>query len=216
APGGRGRGLVMQAVSWWAEGDLFEGCNCDLLCPCHVSFRQKGTYDYCEPIWAAHIERGQWGELSLDNLNAVVAALAPGLTMYDGNWTAHLYLDDRSTSEQEQALIAIFSGEVGGAWARISPFFRDGKFQSVKKAPFEYHREHRLRRLSVANLISLEVEAIRGADPEAEVKLINLRNVIHGPEHTLSRSNHRIDDGALTWDNSGKNGLYSSFRWSGP
>ena len=26
--------------TWWAEGDLFEGCNCNLLCPCHVTFHQ--------------------------------------------------------------------------------------------------------------------------------------------------------------------------------
>lgn len=136
--------------------------------------------------------------------------------MFDGNWIAHLYLDDQATAEQEQALRAIFSGGAGGGWSHIAPFFQDGRFQSVRRAPFEYHRERRSRRLSITDLLFLEVEAIRGADPETEVTLTNLRNVIHGPEHTLSRSNHRINDGELNWDNTGKHGLYSSFSWSGP
>ena len=33
-------------VEWTVEGDLFEGCNCNLLCPCHVSFRQPPTNGY--------------------------------------------------------------------------------------------------------------------------------------------------------------------------
>ncbi len=84
------------------------------------------------------------------------------------------------------------------------------------RAPFNYIKEGRTRTLHISDLVSLEVEAIRGADPEEEVKLTNLRNVIHGLEHTLSRSNHQIHDAGLNWDNSGKHGLYSAFRWAGP
>jgi hypothetical protein len=68
----------------------------------------------------------------------------------------------------------------------------------------------------VNHVASLEVEAIRGADPEQEVTIRNLYNLIHGPEHVIARSNLSVDAQGLKWDNSGKHGLYSHFKWSGP
>ncbi len=163
-----------------------------------------------------HIERGQCGPIGLEGLNVLVAAFCPGPTMYAGNWTALLYIDDKATPEQRDALITILSGESGGPWARIAPFFEAGKFKSIKGAPFDFVKERRARTLRVPDRASLEVEAIRGVNSEEEVKLTNLVNVIHGPEHVLARSTHRVHDEGLQWDNSGKHGLYSTFRWSGP
>ena len=194
----------------------FEGCNCELLCPCHVSFRQRGSYDACEAIWAAHIDRGQYGSVDVGGLNTLVVALAPGPTMADGNWAALLYVDDTSTTEQERAVIGIFSGEAGGGWARIAQFYTGGVYRAIKRASLQYVREGRTRSLRMGDAASLNVEAIRGADPDEEVRLANLRNVIHGQEHILARSTHRVSDEGLQWDNSGKHGLYSAFRWSGP
>ena len=72
---------MAQDLRWWAEGDLLDACNCELLCPCHVSFRQKATYDTCEAIWGVNIQRGEWGQTPLDGLKAVIVAFAPGPLM---------------------------------------------------------------------------------------------------------------------------------------
>ena len=193
-----------------------DACNCELLCPCHVSFRQKPTYDTCEAIWGAHIDRGQMGETDLAGLNALIIAFCPGPAMYDGNWTGLLYIDELATPPQETALAAILSGAAGGPWSRLSPFFEDGKLKAVKRASLDFVKEGRTRRMMASGAASLAVEAIRGVNPDDEVKLTNLRNVIHGYEHVLARSTHNVQDEGIQWDNVGKNGLYSAFRWSGP
>ena len=204
---------------WRIAGSLFEGCNCELLCPCHVSFRQKASYGFCEAIWGVHIADGAFRDVSLDGLNASVAAYCPGPTMADGNWRAVLYLDQSASPEQEQALLNIFSGEVGGPWARIAPLFANGRFESVRKVQILFSKESRVRKLQIVGdneVGSLEVEAIRGADRQGVAKITNLHNVIHGLEHVLARSNYRIHDQELRFEGSGKHGLYSEFRWSGP
>lgn len=206
----------MTGESWWLEGDLLDACNCELLCPCHISFRQKPTYDTCEAIWGVHIEGGSMGETDLAGLNALIIAFCPGPTMYDGHWTGLIYLDSRVTPPQEAALTAIFSGDAGGPWSRLAPFFEEGKIKTVKRASLDFVKEGRNRRMIASGLASLELEAIRGVDPDEEVKLTNLRNVIHGNEHILARSTHNVHDQGVQWDNAGKNGLYSTFRWSGP
>jgi hypothetical protein len=206
----------MPTPEWWAEGDLFEGCNCDSLCPYHVAFRQKSTNATCHNAWGAHIDQGRYGPVDLAGLNAMMITYCPGPSMFDGDWVALLYIDDRATPQQEEALLTIFSGEGGGPWARIARFFKDGALTASGRASVEFARDRRTRTLRVNHAASLEVEAIRGADPEQEVTIRNLYNVIHGPEQVIARSNLSVDAQGLKWDNSGKHGLYSHFKWSGP
>jgi len=101
---------------WRAEGELFEGCNCNLLCPCHVTFRQSPTNGYCDAIWAVSIEQGRFGEADLAGLGAVIFVHSPGPTMADGDWTSVLYVDANATKEQADALERVFSGKAGGPW----------------------------------------------------------------------------------------------------
>lgn len=204
----------MGSVDWWAEGDLFEGCNCDSLCPCHVAFRQKSTQPTCDGAWGIHIEQGQYGSVELNNLNGMVVYHCPGPSMFDGGWTALIYTDDQASPEQTAAVNDILCGSGGGPWARIAQFFDGGRPKSIQTASFKFSKENHRRSLEVAGLASLLVEALRGADPDEEVKITNLYNVIHGEEHTIARSNLSVDTGDLKWDNSGKHGLYSRFRWA--
>jgi len=211
--------MTSAETGWWVAGSLFEGCNCELLCPCHVSFQQRASYGFCEAIWGVHIADGAYRDASLDGLNAAIAAYCPGPAMADGNWRAVLYLDQAASPEQEQALLNIFSGEEGGPWARIAPLFANGRFETVRKLQIIFSKESRVRKLQIIGddeVGSLEVEAIRGADRQGVAKIINLHNVIHGLEHVMARSNYRIHDQELRFEGSGKHGLYSEFRWSGP
>ncbi len=208
------------ARAWQLEGDLLDMCNCELLCPCHVSFRQKSTYDICEGLWVANIERGAWNQLNLDGLRVMVTFHCPSPVMYEGGWAAVLYIDERASQEQEAALTEIFSGQAGGPWARLAPFFKDGEFQAVKRAAFDFTKEGRTFRVTTSTATDgatdLEIQAIRGVNSDDEVKITNLRNVIHGEEHVMAHSDHKVDDEGLRWDYTGKNGLYSRFSWSGP
>lgn len=43
---------------WWAKGLLFENCNCQVVCPGHVSFKQLCTHERCLGHWSIHIEEG--------------------------------------------------------------------------------------------------------------------------------------------------------------
>ena len=117
-------------------------------------------------------------------------------------------------------MLNIFSGEEGGPWARIAPLFANGRFETVRKLQILFSsKESRVRKLQIigdGEVGSLEVEAILGADRQGVAKIINLHNVIHGLEHVMARSNYRIHDQVLRFEGSGKHGLYSEFRWSGP
>ena len=203
------------AKEWTVEGELFEGCNCNLLCPCHVSFRQPATNDHCDTIWAMSIEQGRYGDVDLAGMNVAIFVHCPSPIMIDADWTAVMYLDDRATPEQDEGLRAIFSGEAGGPWQIMSQFYQDGKYHAVTRTPLDITIDGRTKTVNAPDRLFLEVRAIRGADQEGLATITNLRNAIHGDEHVLGRSNFTLDDEGMTWDYQAKHGLYSKFKWSG-
>ena len=207
--------MIPVSESWWVEGELFEGCNCNLLCPCHISFRQPPTNGFCDAIWAAMFERGRFGDTDLAGLGAVIFVYSPGPTMADGDWTSVLYVDAAASEQQAVATRAIFSGKSGGPWEILGQFYRDGELSVVRRVPLEITIDATARTVRAPDLLLLEVEAIRGADKETTATISNLRNVIHGNVHTLARSNQTIRDEAISWEEQGKHGLYSRFRWAG-
>ena len=203
------------AEEWTAVGDLFEGCNCNLLCPCHVSFRQAPTNGHCDTIWAVTIEQGRYGGVGLAGLSVAIFLHCPGPTMVEGDWTAVMLLDDRSSPEQDAALRTIFSGEAGGPWQIMCQFYRDGKYHAIERTPLEMTVDGRTRTVNAPDRLFLEMQTLRGADQVGVVTINNLRNVIHGDEHVLGRSNFKVEDESMTWEYQGKHGLYSKFKWSG-
>jgi hypothetical protein len=100
-------------VSFHVEGDYFEVCNCDVSCNC--IWLGAATQDHCDVLLAWHVTNGNKDGVDLSGLNAVMAVHTPK-RMTDGGWKVALYLDDRATAEQSQALGAVFSGGPVATW----------------------------------------------------------------------------------------------------
>ncbi len=68
--------------SWSFTGDYFENCNCTVVCPCLFStnapLTSSPTEGACEVAFAFHLERGRYGDVTLDGLNVVLIARTPG------------------------------------------------------------------------------------------------------------------------------------------
>ena len=93
-------------------------CNCDVSCNC--VWLGPATQDHCDVLLAWHVTRGNKDGVDLSGLNAVMA-VHPPKRMTDGGWKVALYLDDRATAEQSEALGAVFSGGAGGYLAGLGP-----------------------------------------------------------------------------------------------
>jgi hypothetical protein len=87
------------STNWKADGTYFESCNCDVVCPC--VFTSAPTEGNCKVLVAWHIDSGNYGELSLDGLNVVMAAYSPG-HMLETPWQVALYLDENGNAKQSK------------------------------------------------------------------------------------------------------------------
>ena len=58
--------------AWWAKGLFFENCNCQVVCPGHVHFSNKCTYERCIGYWAIRFDEGSYGDVDLAGVTAVI------------------------------------------------------------------------------------------------------------------------------------------------
>jgi len=209
--------MAEPAPTWFLDGDYFENCNCAVVCPCLVSSQAPltaiPTEGVCDVAIAVHISQGMYGDVAINDLNAVLVAHTPG-PMIDGNWTVALYLDERADDAQRAALQAILSGQAGGVMGGFAPLI--GEVLGVKAVPIAFAIEGKRRSVEVPGLLSLNVRPVATLMGEdAEVLLANahpfapdsLGMAVGGEGSTCA-------DYGLMWDNSGRNAHYATIHWS--
>jgi len=208
--------MTQAATRWSLQGEYFENCNCDFICPC--VFAATGpltalpTDGYCDVGFAFHIDRGAYGSVSLDGLNVVAAVHADGV-MGSGNWKMALYLDDRASAPQAEALQAIFSGAAGGPMAALAPLV--GEVLGVKPASISFERSGRRRSVRIPNVMQMAVEGMPSMNPESEIWVATGHPI--APERmalATGAAGNTFNDYGMRWDNSGKNGFYAAISWS--
>jgi hypothetical protein len=195
--------------TWKASGSYFEACNCEVGCPC--VFLSAPTTGDCRVLIGWHVERGGFGEVKLDDLNVAMAAHAPG-PMLQVKWRVALYLDERATPEQADALGKIFSGQAGGHLAVVVPLI--GEVLGVRRTPIEFRAEGKRRSLRIPKIAEMEIEAIDGQGG-AEVTVQNPPMCV-APGHASGVAKSKrvsYQDHNLQWEVSGKNGFYSPFNY---
>jgi hypothetical protein len=96
---------------WFFDADYLQACNCDYGCPCE--FSAPPTTGSCDGLGAWRINRGEYDGLSLDGLGLGFAAKWPG-AIHEGNGTVLLFVDEKASPAQRDALLAIGSGQAAG------------------------------------------------------------------------------------------------------
>jgi hypothetical protein len=199
-------------TDWKVEGDYFEGCNCNSVCPC-VFLGDPDEGD-CKLTVAWHINKGHYGSAELDDLNVVGVFYAPGNMVTGPKWQATLYLDKRASKEQADALGAIFGGQAGGAPGALPGLI--GEVKGVHQVAIDFAIDGRRRRLSIPATLSLSIEALAGADTTREPTMTNLAmGVVPGIDPVLARSTaYTYKDSGMQWSNYGKHGFSSRFAYA--
>ena len=83
------------------SGTYFESCNC--FAPCSCVCLSAPTEGDCAVLVGWHIDQGTLCDVKLDGLNAALFAHSPG-HMMEGKWRVVLYLDERASAAQQEAL----------------------------------------------------------------------------------------------------------------
>ena len=203
------------AVNWQVNGQYFETCSCDYLCPCTPgNFTGKQTLGYCNFAFVFHVDRGRYGNTTLDGLNFAIVGQAPGPTFADGNAAVGLISDERATPEQQQALVQIGSGQGGGPMAAFAPFIT--KMLGVEAKPIHFEKKGMTCSVSIPGVLDQAVEGVPSTVKQGEPLYID--NTMHPVNARLAlakATRSHLHAFGIDWDDtSGKNnGHFAPFNW---
>ena len=98
----------MSYIDWMINGLSIGNCNCNYGCPCQ--FYAPPTYEKCEGLEVFDIEKGYFGDVTLDGLR-IVTIIAWPAAIHEGNGIGQVIIDQRADEAQREALYKIVSGE---------------------------------------------------------------------------------------------------------
>lgn len=205
---------------WRIAGEYLENCNCEVLCPCLLGPRNaaggalaRPTEGHCDVPVVFQIRAGVYGAVDLGGTHAALAVYTPG-AMGAGGWTCGLYLDERATPAQREALEAILAGRAGGVMARVSGLVTT--WLPTRVAPIEFGLDGRRRWARIPGVLDVELEGIEGRRPGTESWLDNVRHFVSDRLAAARATRSAYRDHGFAWDHTGRNGHYASFEWEGP
>ena len=201
-------------MAWSIEGEYFENCSCEVVCPCTASLALAADNDYCRVVLAFRIERGEVDGVDVSGLG-VAAVAESGRYMYEGNWKLGLLIDDSASEEQADKLQAVFTGQLGGPMGAISGLVSE--VLGVERVPFDFSSadgHHRLRieghgEASVQDVVPFGVE---NGEPA------RLTGVFHpvGSELTIAKADESsgVEIFGMKFGGGGKSAFSHPFAWS--
>jgi hypothetical protein len=201
-------------MSWHIEGDYFESCNCDAICPCRqVGDRPGGrsTHGVCFGVLSWLVREGHAD-------GVVLGGLAAAFTIrYDDDesgspWSFVVHVDERGSEEQRRALADILTGRLGGDDVMRLPWVRKPSEElAVRASPIELRTGPDGHELRVGR--SIELSATRPFETEERVSCVIPGH--HVPGRELYADRLAVRDAPFAWELAGNCAFASTFSYSG-
>ena len=144
-------------MAWHLKGSYTETCSCDLICPCNASFDHGATYDYCRVVLVFNIKEGDVEGTDISGCKLAAIADTPKV-MTEGNWRLGVFVDDKASDEQADKLVKVFTGQLGGPMAGLTPLV--GELLGVERVPFDVQDDGVRHSVKIGDVIDFEIEDI--------------------------------------------------------
>jgi hypothetical protein len=200
-------------MAYHLEGSLLEVCDCRVLCPCWIGEDpDNGT---CDSVLAYHFAKGSIDGVDVAGRTIALVSHIPG-NVLKGNFRVALYLDQGTTDAQQQALLNVYTGKLGGPIADFAKLV--GEVVSVERAPIRFEVEGGHGTLTIGEVSHAELEPYTGPDGATTTLTNTIFSTVPGaPVFVSKATRYRSRHAALGHDIdiSGHNALQSAFVFDG-
>jgi hypothetical protein len=195
------------------EGTLLEACSCNVLCPCWIGEDPDGGT--CDAFVAYHFDHGQIRGIDVGGLSLVSVAQIPG-NVLQGNWKIAMFIDDKATDEQLNAIVDAYSGKLGGTLADLAGLI--GEVVDVQRAPMVHETRGGKGTLRVGDFVSADMEPYRGPDGETITTLRDsvFSTVPGSPAYVAKCHTHtvKLPQYGMEWEFEGRNAIQADYVMS--
>jgi len=198
-------------MAYQLDGSLLEVCTCNILCPCWVGEDPDGGK--CDGVLAWHFDKGSIDGTDVSGRTFVILAHIPG-NILEGNWRVVVYVDDQATDEQQQALLDVWTGKLGGPVADLAQLV--GEVLAVERAPITFKVEGAKGTLKIGDAIHADLQPFKGATGESTALHDSVFTTIPGsPAYVGKADRYKVDVPAHGFeiDLQGHNAVQGSFHF---
>jgi hypothetical protein len=200
-------------MAYHLEGRLLEVCDCRVLCPCWIGEDpDNGT---CDSLQAWHFDAGTIEGIDVTGRTIAMVAHIPG-NVLKGNFRVALYVDEGASDKQQEAILNVYSGKLGGPVADLAKLV--GEVVSVQKAAIKFAVHEGRGTLKVGDVSYAELEPYRGPDGSTTTLSNTIFSTVPGaPVFVGKAARYRSKNKALGHDidMTGHNALQSTFVFDG-
>jgi len=205
---------ALQTQTYTIQGRLLEVCSCAAICPCWIGEDPDGGS--CDSSLAWYVDSGTVRGVDVSDRCVALTVFIPG-NVLAGNWKAVVYVDDRCTQEQQDALLAVFTGALGGPIADLAALI--GEVVAVERAAISFTVEQGEGTLKVGDSIEAHLAPFQGATGKTTTLSETVFSTVPGsPAYPGKASVYRQKSskiGRPDVDISGRNAVQAMFTFSG-
>jgi hypothetical protein len=193
------------------QGTLLEACDCGVLCPCWIGEDPDGGT--CQALIAYNLDAGTIRGVDVSGLTFAGIAFIPG-NVLAGNWQEVVFVDDRASEEQQQALLDAFTGKLGGPLADLAELV--GEVKEVMRVPISHQINDGKGRITIGDgKAYAEMEPYRGPDGSETVLQNSIFSTVPGsPAWVGKAGKYKVDvpEHGMTWEFEGRNAIQSDWN----
>jgi len=205
---------AVQTQTYTIQGRLLEVCSCAAICPCWIGEDPDGGS--CDSSLAWYVDSGTVRGVDVSDRCVALTVFIPG-NVLAGNWKAVVYVDDRCTQEQQDALLAVFTGALGGPIADLAALI--GEVVAVERAAISFTVEQGEGTLKVGDSIEAHLAPFQGATGKTTTLSETVFSTVPGsPAYPGKASVYRQKSskiGRPDVDITGRNAVQAMFTFSG-
>jgi hypothetical protein len=193
------------------QGTLLEACSCGVLCPCWVG--ENPDLGECFAALAYHYDQGHIGAVDVSGLSVVGIAHIPGNVLTPKSWKVALFVDDRATDEQKEAIVGVVSGMYGGPMADLAQLI--GEVVAVNSARIEHQIQEGKGSLRIEGVLEAEMEPYRSADGTITTLRDSIFSTVPGtPAYVSKQSKYRVNlpQYGMVWEYKDSNAIQADYR----
>ena len=189
-----------------------EVCTCNILCPCWVG--EDPDNGDCQSIMAWHFDSGAIDGVDVSGLTFAGVMDIPG-NVLAGNWRAMVYVDDKSSPQQQEALLNLFTGKLGGPVADLVKLI--GEVVGVERVPITFDLDGVAGTVKIGSAAEAEIVAYKGTTGKESALYDTIFTTVPGsPAYVGKASTYRANVPALNINISLKdhNAVSGPFRFT--
>ena len=193
------------------EGTLLEACSCGVLCPCWVG--EDPDEGKCHAFIAYHFDRGTIDGIDVGGLALVNIVEIPNNALEPQSWRIVVFVDERATDEQMQALLDAYTGKLGGPLADLAGLI--GEVIDVRRAPIVHEIRDGNGVLRVGDFVQAEMKPYAGPDGRTTTLRDSIFSTVPGsPAYVGKATKNAVDlpEYGFAWSFEGRNAIQADYR----